>query len=428
MFVSFKWLFVATSAFFTGSYAEAASGSEVLACLNSIPKDNSTLITRNSAEYDQDRFGLNYYFSFKPAAIYYPATNAAVAAAIKCAALNNIPVAPRSGGHSYEGYSEGGADGALVLDLKQFQQFSIDASTGIAKVGAGTRLGPLYSRLWEDGKYLFPAGACPSVGIGGHALGGGTGLNGRKYGVATDNIVSMTVVDAKGDILDISATSNPDLFWALRGAGGGSFAIVTEFRLQAYKAPEVVTTFSINYPMDNFSTVIDSYLKWGRTINEDTMAELNVDSNNGITVQGTYHGDADDAITAVAQLTALVGIPVAAEDQDVTPGTWYDAATRWAWLLDGTLADPVIGDVHYWRSTSLLYRNTLSDQEKSIILKYLMNPAAGSSSTYMLIDLWGGKINRPNSAAAFDNHRGVEFGVEMVAFRDPDEAYGRWQG
>ncbi|KAG0222273.1 hypothetical protein BGW42_006748, partial [Actinomortierella wolfii] len=151
-----------------------------LNCLQNICGDpNSHLVTPSSSIYDTDRVGFNINFNYKPIAIYHPATEHDAAAAIRCAAANNVAIAPRSGGHSFEGYGQGGKDGSLVIDLNQFQQFSIDKQTHVATVGAGTRLGPLYSRLWEAGEYLVPAGTCPSVGIGGHALGGGIGMVSR---------------------------------------------------------------------------------------------------------------------------------------------------------------------------------------------------------------------------------------------------------
>ncbi|KAG0317108.1 hypothetical protein BG000_004641, partial [Podila horticola] len=169
----------------------------------------------------------NYSYNYKLQAIFHPATNNDVSAAIKCASAANVAIAPRSGGHSFEGYSAGGQDGSLIMDLNQFSQFSIDTKTNIATIGGGNRLGPTYAKLWTNGQYLIPAGTCPTVGIGGHALGGGVGMTSRKYGVLSDNIVSMTVVDPSGAIKTVSATKNTDLYWALRGAGGGSFGVVT---------------------------------------------------------------------------------------------------------------------------------------------------------------------------------------------------------
>ncbi|KAJ2975158.1 hypothetical protein NQ176_g5673 [Zarea fungicola] len=403
MLVSSLYLFVAIVAAF--GYNDT-----LIDCLSNITSAGGRLVAPSSSDYAQDRYGFNYYFSFNPRAIYHPATNADAAAAIKCAATNGVAIAPRSGGHSYEGYSEGGRDGALVIDLDQFMQFSIDNNTGIATIGAGYRLGPLYTSLWENGQYLIPAGTCPSVGIGGHALGGGLGLTGRKYGMASDNIVRMTMINARGEILDISPWSHRDLFWALRGAGGGSFGLVTEFQIQAYKAPPKVTTFQMYYPLTNFSTVLDVYANLS-TITDDAMMEMNV-GQDGLGIQGTFLGNSSDATALVSKIAQAAGQP---DYQEVDEGTWFDAVTQWAWILNGTLAAPILGDARYARGGSLIYRQSLTLEEKNIIYKYLTNPAPEASASYIIIDIWGGKVDRPMHPSAFDAHRGVRFGIEFIS-------------
>ncbi|KAF9944966.1 hypothetical protein BGZ72_001806, partial [Mortierella alpina] len=147
--------------------------------------------------------------------------------AVRCAAAAKVAVAPRSGGHSFEGHSTGGQDGSLVIDLGGLN--SVAVKNGLAKVGAGVRLGQLYLELFNQGGYTLNAGTCPSVGVGGHALGGGFGLLGPKYGLLLDRILEMQMVNAQGQLLTVSANSHPDLFYALRGAGGGSYGVVTEF-------------------------------------------------------------------------------------------------------------------------------------------------------------------------------------------------------
>ncbi|KAG0222270.1 hypothetical protein BGW42_006745 [Actinomortierella wolfii] len=390
-----------------------ARPSGLIACLQNIKGDmRSSLTIPSSPRYQTDRFGFNLIFNYKPSAIYHPGTEADAAAAIQCAAANNIAVAPRSGGHSYEAYCQGGKDGALVLDLDKLQYFDLDPKTGIATVGAGTRLGPLYYKLWDSGRYLIPAGTCPSVGIGGHALGGGLGMTGRKYGMASDNIVGMTFIDAKGDILKVNATNNPDLFWALRGAGGGSFGLVTEFQIQAYKAPPKVTTMLINYPLSEISEVMDAYAELGQKATGDLMAEMNLDKET-IEIQVNFLGPKARARAAIAPL--IKSIRRKPSSMEVREGTWYEAATKWGWMQGGTLNEPKLGDSHYARGRSLVYRKALSKKEKDIIVKYLSAPPSGSSAAYIIVDIWGGKVDRPDTPSAFDNHRGVVLGIEFIS-------------
>ncbi|KAF9969390.1 hypothetical protein BGZ73_008275 [Actinomortierella ambigua] len=395
----------------------------LLTCLQNIqgnPKSSLTL--PSSKEYESDRYGYNFLFTFNPTAIFHPASNEDAAAAIKCAASFGVSVAPRSGGHSFEGYCEGGQDGALVIDVGQFQQFSLDESTGIATVGAGTRLGPMYSRLWFHGEHLLPAGVCPSVGVGGHALGGGVGMLARKYGMLTHNIVGMTLIDAQGDIRDITASSDPDLFWALRGAGGGNFGLVTEFRFQAHKAPQPITTIIYQYPLTQFPSLIDA-LADQAVHAPDELQILMFPSSLGIDVKVNFLGDQQTALTAIQPFLDIAG--PAALKISLHEGTWYEAATLWNWLRSGTLENYVANNNRYMRGRSLMYRKPLSQQEKDILVHYLSNPPKGGSATYCIIDMLGGALDRQEVPSVYDHHRGAL--VTIVPFSEwgtPDSGPG----
>ncbi|KAF9939241.1 hypothetical protein BGZ70_006471, partial [Mortierella alpina] len=193
----------------------------------------------------------------------------------------------------------GGKDGSLVIDLKHFQQLSINSTSGVATIGGGTRLGPLYSKLWNAGNYLIAAGICPAVGIGGIALGGGIGMASRKYGMTTQNIVGMTLIDANGSIRKVNASSNPDLFWALRGAGGGSFGVVTESQIQIYKAPPSMAFMQLTYPLSKYQSVIHAFDTWGITAPDDIYAGL-VFGRDNITISVSYLGCSGAAQVAFA--------------------------------------------------------------------------------------------------------------------------------
>ncbi|KAG0374702.1 hypothetical protein BGX24_010072 [Mortierella sp. AD032] len=395
----------------------------LISCLQNIKScSNSSLTTTSSIAYNTDRYGHNLIFEFKPTAIYHPATNEDAAAAVQCATAFNVAIAPRSGGHSFEGYCEGGKDGALVIDVNNFQQFSLDPATGIATVGAGTRLGPLYSRVWRAGGYLIPAGVCPSVGVGGHALGGGVGVLARKYGMLTHNIVSLTLIDAKGTIRQVSATSDPELFWALRGAGGGNFGVVTEFQFQAHKAPAIVTTMIYHFPLAHFPVVVDAFVALGQVATEDLTA-LMFPSSMGIDLKVNFLGPKDAALSAIAPLLKKTGPPAAAAD--VREGTWYEAATLWNWLHGGDLENYISNNNRYMRGRSLIYRKPLTRQEADIVVKYLSNPPKGGSANYFIVDMLGGKLDRPDVPSVFDHHKNAV--LTMVPFSEwgnPDSGPG----
>lgn len=159
-----------------------------------------------------------------------------VAKAIRWARDNGVPVVPRSGGHSYSGYST--TDGLLV-DVSKMTSVAFDPSTGIATLGGGARNLDVYQNLPAVNATLTH-GRCKHVGVAGLVLGGGVGFNMRRIGLTCDQLVSSVMVTAAGEILTLDATQNPDLFWAARGAGGGNFGVHTEFRIQTSTAPDLV--------------------------------------------------------------------------------------------------------------------------------------------------------------------------------------------
>lgn len=162
----------------------------------------------------------------QPIAIVRAGSAEDVATTLGWARQRGIAVTPRSGGHSYIG--AGGGDG-IVLDLAGLDQIEAIDADGLARIGSGARLGEIARRLRCDAGRSLPAGTCPTVGIGGLTLGGGHGHLTRRHGLTCDRLRAATVVLADGRIVEASPDHHRDLFWALRGGGGG-LGIVTEMR------------------------------------------------------------------------------------------------------------------------------------------------------------------------------------------------------
>jgi hypothetical protein len=181
------------------------------------------------------------YAAARPAGIVLAADTADVQAALSFARQTGIRPIARSGGHSYGGYSTGSG---LVISLERMRRISVDGS-GRVQMQAGVLNTDIYAALPAHG-VVVPYGRCPTVGVGGFVLGGGFGFNSRKIGTASDNLLSTEVVTADGEALTASATSEPDLFWACRGGGGGNFGIHTTFTMRSQPAPSF-SVYSISW-------------------------------------------------------------------------------------------------------------------------------------------------------------------------------------
>ncbi len=250
------------------------------------------------------RFDLN-----KPAGIAYCATPADVTACLEFVRKFGLDVAARSGGHSYCGWSS--PNGGLVLDVSQMNQVSVDAAAGTVRVGAGTLLIDLYSALAAHG-VAVPGGSCPTVGIAGLALGGGVGVVGRLYGLTCDNTVSVQIVTADGAVRECTASSDPDLFWACRGGGGGNFGVVTAFTFRTHPAPDLVL-FYLAWPWSEAAAVISAWQSWAPSGPDELWSNLHLSAAPGsepsISVGGTYAGSVSQAQALLNSLYDAAGSP-----------------------------------------------------------------------------------------------------------------------
>jgi hypothetical protein len=194
----------------------------------------------------------------RPAAIARCASVADVTAAVRYARSSGLPVAVRSGGHSFPGLSV--ADGALVIDLSSMKGIRVHPETRLARVQAGVLLGELDRETQAFG-LAVPSGIVTHTGVAGLTLGGGIGWIMRKHGLSIDQLISVDLVTASGELVRASAEQNADLFWGVRG-GGGNFGIVTEFEFRCVPLGTQVLAGPIVWPMEKSAEVLRFYRDW----------------------------------------------------------------------------------------------------------------------------------------------------------------------
>src|SRR5262249_51234545 len=140
----------------------------------------------------------------------------------------------------------------------------------------GVRLMQLYDALWEH-KSVVPGGSCATVGVAGLTLGGGFGLLARHMGLTCDNLLGLKMVDAHGKIVEADEKTNPDLFWACRGGGGGNFGIVTEFTYRMHPIGNV-SIFKLKWNWTDMPAIIKAWQEWAPHADDSVTSVLTLAS------------------------------------------------------------------------------------------------------------------------------------------------------
>ncbi|MGC9542017.1 FAD-binding oxidoreductase [Streptomyces sp. UG1] len=302
------------------------------------------LVRPDDPAYDEARKIWNGSISKFPALIAYCTGVADVVAALRCARLTGLPLAVRSGGHSFPGQSV--CDGGLVIDLSPMKGIRVDPESRTARAQAGVLLGALDRETQHFGMAV-PAGIVTHTGLAGLTLGGGIGWLMRRYGLTIDQMLSVDLVTADGAFLTASERHEPGLFWGVRGAGG-NFGVVTEFEFRLNPVGPTVLAGPILWPMEDAPEVLRFYRDWITDIPDDLMTIVvlrkapplpvvppELHGRRIITVISCYAGDVEAGEQVVRPLRAF-GRPLldlcapkpflqhqAMFDPSFRPGWWY---------------------------------------------------------------------------------------------------------
>ncbi len=203
------------------------------------------VLTPEDVGYDDARTVHNGLVDRKPALIVRSRTPEDVVSALELARGSGLEVSVRGGGHNVAGRAV--ADGGVMIDLSEMKAIEIDPERATATAGGGVRWGELNDAAAVHG-LAVTGGAVSTTGIAGYTLGGGLGWLMAKHGLAADNLLSVELVTAAGEVVGVDAESHPDLFWALRG-GGGNFGVATSFTYRLHPVETIVGGL-IAHPID----------------------------------------------------------------------------------------------------------------------------------------------------------------------------------
>src|SRR5438552_5591841 len=213
------------------------------------------IVGRDDPGYDEHRKVWNGSIDRRPALIARCGGVADVIASVRFGRKHGLPVAVRSGGHSFPGLSV--ADDAFLIDLGLLKGVRVDPGARTARVQAGVLLGELDRETQAFG-LAAPSGIVTHTGVAGLTLGGGIGWIMRKHGLSVDQLVSVDLVTADGEFGKASADENADLFWGVRGAGP-NFGIVTEFEFRCVPLGPQILAGPIFWPMENAGEMLRFY-------------------------------------------------------------------------------------------------------------------------------------------------------------------------
>ena len=216
------------------------------------------LVRVGDAGYDTHRRVWNGSIDRRPGLIARCTGVADVQVAVRFSRQRGLLTAVRGGGHSFPGLST--CDGGLLIDLGLMKEIRVNPEARTARVEPGILLGELDAATQPFG-LAVPAGIVTHTGVAGLTLGGGIGWIQRKYGLTIDQLLSVKMVTAEGELVRASENENADLFWGVRG-GGGNFGIVTEFEFRAVPLSPTVMAGPVFWLMEDAEKVLHFYRDW----------------------------------------------------------------------------------------------------------------------------------------------------------------------
>ncbi|XP_026407969.1 reticuline oxidase-like [Papaver somniferum] len=369
----------------------------------------------------------------KPIVIVLPDTKEQLANTVLCSKQASLAIRVRCGGHSYEGLSSVSTNSGelfMIIDVMNLNNVSVDLESETAWVEGGATLGETYQAIAESSHlHGFSAGSCPTVGSGGHISGGGFGLLSRKYGLAADNVVDAILIDANGRFVDRKAMGE-DVFWAIRGGGGGVWGIIYAWKVQLVPVPETVTSFILSRSgtQNSVAKLVQKWQFVAPNLEDEFYLSVFVGAGlpetryTGIsaTFKGFYLGSTAEAISTLNREFPELGV---AED-DCKEMSWIESVVFFSGLRNGStvldLKNRYLDDKGYFKAKSDYVKEPISMRGIKTALRILENEPKG----YVILDPYGGIMSKISSdSIPFPHRAGNIFAIQyLVAWNSTENS------
>ncbi len=389
-------------------WTEVASAGPTPVQLRALARQiHGSVVTPSSPGYNRARIVQDTHFnSARPRAIVYCESTTDVQKTIAWARKNGVRIVGRSGGHSYGGYST--TSSGVVVDVSRMN-FVQPHGGGTALIGAGSQLIDIYAKL-NNRHLMIPGGSCPTVGIAGLALGGGHGWSGRKYGLTSDNIQQLTIVTADGKARVCNAHQNSDLFWACRGGGGGNYGVVTNFTFKTHPASNV-STFYVSWPWSDAARVFKAWQAWAPHAPQSLGLSVLVMSNGSppsLSASGQFFGSANALRSLIRPLTSVGTAHIS-----ITPRTWMGAVLNYASCSSVAQCRAMPPDT--FKAKSDYAQRPFSPAGIRAATRGIENWPRGAGGFALILDSYGGAINKVPAGATAFAHRNMLFSMQYYA-------------
>ncbi|KAI3907968.1 hypothetical protein MKW98_003613 [Papaver atlanticum] len=358
----------------------------------------------------------------KPYLIVTPLLESHVQASVICSRKNKMQIKIRSGGHDYDGLSYISDVPFVIVDLNNLRSVTVDVESETAWVQSGATVGEVYYNIAIKSPTLgFPASVCTTVGVGGHLSGGGYGTMLRAYGLAADQVIDARIVNVDGKILDKDSMGE-DLFWAIRGGGGGSFGVVLSWKIKLVPVPPTVTVFNVARTLQQGATELVH--KW-QDVAYNLPKELfirvilgvaNSSQNNNKTVQATFNtlflGSLGNLLSLMKERFPELGL----ENNDCTEMSWIQSTL----YLNGF---PVNGPLEILldRTQPKRFYKAKSDYLKAPIpkvgLEGIWKILLEEDQPILIFNPYGGKMSEiSESSTPFPHREGNLYKIQYLAY------------